>query len=568
MINLNPNPNPNPFHLSVMAQDEEHIFRSLYPSVPVPNDVTLPDFVLQDAELYASKVAFVEAVTGKEYTYGEVVRDIRRFAKALRSLGLRKGKVVVVVLPNVAEYAIVALGIMMAGGVFSGANPSAHASEIKKQVEVADAKLIVTNRSTYEKVKALELPVIILGEEHVEGTMNWDGLLEAADKASTDITNIETIHQTDLCALPFSSGTTGVSKGVMLTHHNLVANLCSSLFSVGPELVGQVTILGLMPFFHIYGMTGICCATLRNKGKVVTMQRYEIEPFLNALIAHEVTFAPIVPPIILELVKNPIVDEFYVRKLKLRSIMTAAAPLAPEILNAFEHKFPGVQVQEAYGMTEHSCITLTHGNPSKGHRNAKRNSVGFILPNMELKFIDSETGRSLPNNSPGEICVRSQCVMKGYYKNEEETAHTIDKNGWLHTGDVGFIDDDGDVFIVDRIKELIKYKGFQVAPAELEGILLTHPSIEDAAVLGLPDEEAGEIPAACVVMNPNAKESEMEIMSYVASNVANYKRVRMLQFVDKIPTSPSGKIMRRLLKEEMLKKMKNKPKAIPTLQSN
>ncbi|KAI9169334.1 hypothetical protein LWI28_010796 [Acer negundo] len=396
------------------------------------------------------------------------------------------------------------------------------------------------------QVKNLGIPVIVLGEERVESAMNWKELLEAADRAggNNDFTNNE-IHQTDLCALPFSSGTTGMSKGVMLTHRNLVANLCSTLFNVGPELVGQVTTLGLIPFFHIYGITGICCATLRNKGKVVVMNRFELRTFLNALIKQEVTFAPIVPPIILALVKNPIVDEFDLSKLKLRAVMTAAAPLAPELLAAFEKKFPDVQVQEAYGLTEHSCITLTHGDPAKPNDISKKNSVGFILPNLEIKFIDPETGRSLPKNTPGEICVRSQCVMQGYFKNEEETSRTIDKNGWLHTGDIGYIDDDGDVFIVDRIKELIKYKGFQVAPAELEAILLSHPSVEDAAVVPLPDEEAGEIPAACVVINKNSKESEQDIINFVASNVANYKKVRALQFVDTIPKSPSGKILRR-----------------------
>lgn len=194
-------------------------------------------------------------------------------------------------------------------------------------------------------MKGLGLPVIILDEEHIEGSMNWNKLLEAADKAGTSFFN-EDVHQNDLCALPFSSGTTGLSKGVMLTHRNLVANLCSTLFSVKPEMVGQVTTLGLIPFFHIYGITGICCATLRNKGKVVVMGRFELRTFLNAMITQEVTFAPIVPPIILQLVKNPVVEEFDLTKLKLRAIMSAAAPLAPELLTAFENKFPGVQVQE------------------------------------------------------------------------------------------------------------------------------------------------------------------------------------------------------------------------------
>ncbi|PIA44003.1 hypothetical protein AQUCO_01800219v1 [Aquilegia coerulea] len=466
----------------LVEEEEEHVFKSQFSAVPVPENMTLPEFVLHEAELYADKVAIVEPVTGKEFTYAQVTRDTRRFCKALRSLGLRKGKVVVVVLPNVAEYAIIALGIMAAGGVFSGANPQAHTSEIKKQVEASDAKLIVTIGSIYEKVKDLGVPVIVLGEERIDNTICWEDLLDASDHAGSGAMN-ETIKQDDLCALPFSSGTTGTSKGVMLTHKNLVANLCSTLFSVGPDIIGQVTTLGLMPFFHIYGIVGICCATLRNKGKVVVMGRFELRTFLNALITHEISFAPIVPPIMLALVKNPVVGEFDLSRLKLRAVMTAAAPLAPELLSAFEEKFPGVQVQEAYGLTEHSCITLTHGDPRKGHCTAKKSSVGFILPNLEIKFLDPDTGRSLPKNIPGEICVRSQCVMQGYYKNKEETDRTIDTKGWLHTGDIGYIDDDGDVFIVDRIKELIKYKGFQVAPAELEAILLSHPSVEDAAVV-------------------------------------------------------------------------------------
>lgn len=196
-----------------------------------------------------------------------------------------------------------------------------------------------------KQVKNLGLPIIVLGDELIEDAMNWNKLLEAADRAGDDSMK-EQIHQNDLCAMPFSSGTTGLSKGVMLTHRNLVANLCSTLFGVAQEMIGQVTTLGLIPFFHIYGITGICCATIRNKGKVVVMGRFDLKTFLNALITHEVTFAPIVPPIILGLVKNPIVDEFDLTKLKLQAIMTAAAPLAPEILTSFEHKFPGVLVQE------------------------------------------------------------------------------------------------------------------------------------------------------------------------------------------------------------------------------
>ncbi|PKA57890.1 4-coumarate--CoA ligase-like 9 [Apostasia shenzhenica] len=520
---------------------KEHIFRSNYSSMPVPADVTLPEFVLSGAEQYADKVALVEAATGKSLTYGQVARETRRFAGALRSLGLRKGHVVVVALPNLALYPVVALGVMAAGGVFSGVNPLATPAEMRKQVEDSEAKLLVANDSTYEKVKDLGLPTITLGEERLPGAILWEDLLEASDRAG--------VCQSDLCALPYSSGTTGTSKGVMLTHRNLIANLCCSLFSVPAEMVGQATVLGLMPFFHIYGITGICCAALRNRGTIVVLQRFELRSFLCALIDYEVTFAPIVPPIMLAMVNSSVAGEFDLSRLKLRSVMSAAAPLAPELRAAFEEKFPGVEIQEAYGLTEHSCITLTHGDQRKGQRVAKKSSVGFILPNIEVKFIDPDSTQSLPKNSPGELCVRSQCVMQGYYKNKEETQRTVDGGGWLHTGDVGYIDDDGDIFIVDRIKELIKYKGFQVAPAELEAILLAHPSVDDAAVFGLPEEEAGEIPTAAIVKKADKAESEEEIMMYVAGKVASYKRVRAVHFVDTIPRSPSGKIMRRVLKK-------------------
>ncbi|CAN6234571.1 unnamed protein product [Urochloa humidicola] len=547
-------------------EDQEHIFRSRFPPVTVPDDVTVPEFVLAGAEAYADKVALVEAAPGgRSYTYGEITRDVARFARALRSVGIRRGHVVVVALPNLAVYPVVSLGIMSAGAVFSGVNPRAAAAEIKKQVEDSEAKLVVANEVAFDKVRDAGVPVIAIGDAaaRMPGAIAWDELLAAGDRAGAPVVAPpEPVQQSDLCALPYSSGTTGVSKGVMLSHRNLVSNLCSSMFAVGEDLVGQVVTLGLMPFFHIYGITGICCATLRAKGTVVVMDRFDLRTFLAALVTHRVMFAPLVPPVMLAMVKSPAAAEFDLSSsgLALRSVMTAAAPLAPDLLAAFQEKFPGVQVEEAYGLTEHSCITLTHAGGGGGAAGpvqvAKRNSVGFILPNLEVKFVDPETGRSLPENTPGEVCVRSQAVMQGYYKRKEETESTIDAKGWLHTGDVGYIDGDGDVFIVDRIKELIKYKGFQVAPAELEAILLSHPSVEDAAVFGVPDEEAGEVPVGCVVRRRRAAESEADVMAYVAARVASYKKLRVLRFVDAIPKSVSGKILRRQLRDEFVQRAK------------
>ena len=327
--------------------EEEHIFRGR--GVSLPDGLTLPEFVLEGAERYADKVALVEHISGKKYTYGEVARDVGRLGKALRSLGLRRGDVVVVVLPNAAVYPVVVLGIMASGGVFSGANPLALPAEISKQVRDSGAKLLVTDAQFYPKVAELGLPVIVAGGERVAGdctVMYWDELLEAADRAGAAGVEPVVVQPSDLCALPYSSGTTGGSKGVMLSHRNLVANLCSTLDGVGEEVVGQTVTLGLMPFFHIYGITGICCAALRNKGKVVVLTRFQVGEFMEVLAHHEVNFAPIVPPIMLAMVKSPAMADFDLSRLKLKAVMTAAAPLSPELRSEFEAKFPGVQIQE------------------------------------------------------------------------------------------------------------------------------------------------------------------------------------------------------------------------------
>lgn len=544
----------SPQHLS----DHDFIFRSQFPPRPIPSSVTLPQFVLHNLHDHLHSVALVDASNGQEFTYFQVQSLSSNVAAGLSLLcRLSKGDVVLVVLPNMPEYCILVFGIMSAGGVFSGANPSSHPHELQKQLVESQAKVVIADAASYRKIAPFvddRMPVVIVGEEKPPGTISVEKLFEVDGSSAPVIP----VSQEDLCALPFSSGTTGVSKGVMITHRNLIANLCSTLFDAEKSAApGQNVTLGLMPFFHIYGFTGICCATLRTKGKVVVLARFELRLFLSALLNYGVTFAPIVPPIILALVKSPVVDEFDLGKLKLQAVMTAAAPLAPDLQKAFEAKFRGVMIQEAYGLTEHSCITLSHCAAGHARGVAKKGSVGFILPNLEVKFLDPETGKSVPANTLGELCVRSQCVTKGYFRNPEATNSTIDEQGWLHTGDIGYIDDDGDIFIVERIKELIKYKGFQVPPAELEAILISHPQIEDAAVVPIPDNEAGEIPAACIVPAIGSSLTEEDVIQFVASKVASYKKVRLVSFVTSIPKTAAGKILRRTVKENLLKSLQN-----------
>jgi acyl-CoA synthetase (AMP-forming)/AMP-acid ligase II len=325
----------------------------------------------------------------------------------------------------------------------------------------------------------------------------------------------------------------------MLTHRNLVANIC--------QMEGLCyffetdTLICVLPLFHIYGLVVVLNMGLYTGATIVTMPRFELESFLKAAQDYDVSLAHIVPPIVLALSKHPVVDNY--RLPKLRTIFSGAAPLGEELTRACMERL-GCSLRQGYGMTETSPVT--HSSPAPPHE-VKFGSVGVPAPNTECKIVDLETGEALGPGERGEVCVRGPQVMKGYLNRPDATAQTIDPDGWLHTGDIGYADEDGHFFIVDRAKELIKYKGFQVPPAELEAVLLTQPGVLDAAVIPCPDDEAGEVPKAIVVLR---QESEPEaIMEFVAERVAPHKRIRYVEFVNTIPKSPSGKILRRLLVE-------------------
>jgi acyl-CoA synthetase (AMP-forming)/AMP-acid ligase II len=272
---------------------------------------------------------------------------------------------------------------------------------------------------------------------------------------------------------------------------------------------------------------------------VVMMPRFDLEQFLKAAQDYEVTLAHLVPPIILALAKHPIVDNYKLPKL--HTLFSGAAPLGEELTRACMERL-GCSVRQGYGMTETSPVT--HSSPAPPLP-VKFGSVGVPAPNTECKIMDLETGEQLGPGQKGEVCMRGPQIMTGYLNKPEATAQTIDVEGWLHTGDIGYFDEDGHFFIVDRAKELIKYKGFQVPPAELEAVLLTHPCVADAAVIPYPDDEAGEVPKGIIVLRSPVEPEA--IMEFVAERVAPHKRIRQIEFVDKIPKSPSGKILRRVL---------------------
>jgi acyl-CoA synthetase (AMP-forming)/AMP-acid ligase II len=330
----------------------------------------------------------------------------------------------------------------------------------------------------------------------------------------------------------------------MLTHHNLVSNIlqCSEAkFAPGIEIRPDDVLIGLLPFYHIYGMVVVMSWALYQGATIVTMPRFDMEQFLGLVQNHGITYTHLVPPIVLGLAKHPLVDKYDLSKL--RTIISGAAPLSAELEAAVKARL-GVIISQGYGMTEASPVTHYRCYEPEGR--PKPGSVGITVPNTESKVVDPATRAELGVNQEGELWVRGPQVMKGYLNNPAATANTVDGDGWLHTGDIAYGDEDGFFWIVDRLKELIKYKGLQVAPAELEALLLTHPAVMDAAVIGIPDDEAGELPKAFVVRKGEV--TETEIMEFVAANVAPYKRIRMVQFIDQIPKSSSGKILRRMLK--------------------
>jgi acyl-CoA synthetase (AMP-forming)/AMP-acid ligase II len=513
-----------------------NIIRSPYPDTGIP-DVSLAEFVLGKARERGAKPALIDGPSGRTLTYEQLAVGVGRIAAGLHERGFKKGDVFAIFSPNLPEYAVAFHGVAAAGGICTTINPLYTVEELAFQLEHSNARYLLTipqflDRALEAAEKAGVQEVFVLGE--AEGATPFAALMSGEPPP-----HIEIDPENDLIVLPYSSGTTGLPKGVMLTHRNIVANIAQAV--IPHSTSEEDVIIGVLPFFHIYGMTVIMNIALYLGATVVTMPRFDLEEFLTLMQDHKVTRAYLVPPIILALAKHPVVDKYDLESLDL--IMSGAAPLGGELAEACASRLGSV-VMQGYGLTETSPVT--HMNPDDGR--ARAGSIGFLLPNTEARYVDPETGGDVEQGQTGELWIRGPQVMKGYLNNEVATAGTIDPEGWLHTGDLGYVDGDGYFFLVDRLKELIKYKGFQVPPAELEAILLTHPAIADAAVIPVPDEEAGEIPKAYVVLKEEI--SPEDIMAFVAEKVAPHKKIRRVEITDEIPKSASGKILRRVLVEK------------------
>jgi acyl-CoA synthetase (AMP-forming)/AMP-acid ligase II len=514
------------------------IVESTKPAVELPN-TDLTTVVLRYAEEKANEPALIDGPTGRELTYGQLQQQINHLATGLHEKGFKKGDVCAVFCPNCPEYGVIFLGVAKIGGINTTVNSLYSTSELVHQFKDSGAKFLITipqfmDRALPAAQEAGIEEIYVLGE--AEGAKPFAELMQNSGQPPA----VDIDPQKDLVALPYSSGTTGLAKGVMLTHSNLIANMVLScemnVLQPGDRMIG------VLPFFHIYGMVLILNLAVYRGIPLVTIPRFELEQFLQIVQDYKITSLNLVPPLILALAKHPLVDQYDLSSVRI--IGSGAAPLGPELEKSCGERL-NVDIYQGYGLTE--CAAASHINTAPVPPE-KRGAVGLVLPNTQSKIIDTETGADLGPNERGEVLIRGPHVMVGYLNNKEATDQCIDAEGWFHTGDIGYFDDDGYFYIVDRVKELIKYKGYQVPPAELEAILVGHPSIADAAVIPSPDEEAGEIPKAFVVLKEDI--SPEDIIAFVADNVAPHKKVRKVEIVDEIPKSASGKILRRVLVEK------------------
>jgi len=513
------------------------IYSSPLPPVDIP-DTPLTEFVLARARERGERAALIDALTGRTITYAQVPELVDRAAASLSRLGIRHGDVCAIVSPNTPEFPIAALAIARLGAILTTASPLCTRDDLVRQFRDCGARLLLMSPA----VAATTLPAAkeagidrVFSFAPIDGVASFDELV-----AQSGTPPAVEIRPEDVVALPYSSGTTGLPKGVRLSHRNLVANLLQ-VDGCGHLRDGEDTLIGFLPFFHIYGLEVIMLLGLWSGATIVVMPKFELEPYLDLVERYRATMLHVVPPIVVALAKSPAVAGRNFSSV--RKLFSGAAPLGADVTEQCTARV-GCVLQQGYGMTEASPATHT---TSEIAARIKPGSIGTLVPNTECRVVDPATREDVVPGQDGEIWVRGPQVMLGYLSQPDATRATLDEEGWLHTGDIGHADADGHFFIVDRLKELIKYKGMQVPPAELESVLLSHPAVADAAVVAQKDDEAGEIPRAFVVLKGAA--TAEELMAFVAERVAPYKKIRRVEFIAAIPKSPSGKILRRLLRD-------------------
>lgn len=533
----------------------ERIYTSPYGDIDLPS-LTVQDYVWKNMNKWPERIAVECGITGRKYTYAQARDKANCIAKSLKNMGLQDGDVVAIILPNLPESPISFLGILEAGLVVTTVNPMYTIDEISRQLKFSKAKALITCGTIAPNAVAAgravlpsNAPIIVVQDTKnssvPDGTISFKDLIEKG----SSLPPIKEVFRSpdELAILPFSSGTTGMPKGVQLTHRNLVSTIVmtdnsSTLMNTGYQDI----IIASIGFFHIYGAVGLMLPRLSDGAKLVTLPFFTPDSFVNALANNECTLMYCVPSMILFFGASPLVKAEYFKSV--RSVFSGAAPLAEtDVLRMYE-KFgitsKDLQIAQGYGLTECSCVAFLELS------NRKFSSIGRPIIKCEVRLVDPKSGNDIANTGEtGEIWLRGPNIMKGYLDNEEETKKTL-QNGWLKTGDIAYFDDDLDFYITDRLKELIKVKGFQVPPAELEAVLRTHPDIADAAVIGVPDARCGEVPRAFVVLKDKHSATEENIQNYMKGKVSEFKELKGgVRFINQIPRNATGKILRISLKD-------------------
>ncbi|XP_010459729.1 PREDICTED: 4-coumarate--CoA ligase-like 2 isoform X1 [Camelina sativa] len=526
--------------------DSTSTFYSKREPMAFPPNQFLDVTTFTSSQPHGGKTVFVDAVTGRRLSFSELWLGVERVAACLYALGVRKGDVVIILSPNSIHFPIVSLSVMSLGAIITTANPINTSGEISKQIDNSSPVLAITTCQLVSKLAAASnsnLPVVLMDADHVpcdEGVKIVGRIETMIETEPSEPRVKQRVDQDDTAALLYSSGTTGTSKRVMLTHRNLIALVQAYRTRFDLEQRTVCTI----PMCHVYGFGSFATGLIALGWTIVVLPRFEMAQLLSAVEVHRSSYLSLVPPILVAMVNgaNEINSKYDLSSL--HTVVAGGAPLRREMIEKFVENYPAVKVLQGYGLTESTAVAASMYTKEETMRYG---ASGLLAPNVEAKIVDPDTGRVLGVNQTGEMWIRSPTVMKGYFKNEEATAATIDSEGWLKTGDLCYIDSEGFVFVVDRLKELIKCNGYQVAPAELEALLLAHPEIADAAVVPIPDMKAGQYPMAYIVRKAGSNLSESEIMGFVAKQVSPYKRIRKVTYLASIPKNPSGKILRREL---------------------
>jgi len=516
-----------------------------------PSGIFLHDAILAACDKFPQKMAIVDSSgpgQSRRICYFEYGDLVQRVARNLVALGVKPGEIIAIFLPNCWEYAVAYHAATLAGAIPTLVNPSYRERELRYQLENSGAGMLISDGPLLPALgsaKICNLRHIFSTRMPFAGATPFSDLLKASTAA---MPAPESSSQSTLAALPYSSGTTGLPKGVMLSHYNLVSNVYQ-LFAPGEQATptsDDIT-LDFLPLYHIYGLNVVLNPTLMSGGTLVMMPRFDPQRAMELLVSEGVTLMPLVPPVMSCFITAAQQGHFPANH-SVRAVKSGAAPLAPELPRRFT-ELTGIRVRQGYGMTEASPVT--HLGFIEDHL-YKPGSIGMPVALTDCRLVD-DSGSDVAPGERGELLMRGPQFMSGYWKSPEATREVL-RDGWYWSGDIAAIDERGFYTIVDRRKEMIKYKGFAIAPAEVEAVLLEHPAVQDCGVVGRQDSSAGEIPVAFVVLRDSFDECSKTsdaLCAYVSETLSSYKQPREVRFVKIIPRNPSGKILRKDLRAQL-----------------